>query len=147
MSLYLDNEFAIGLDPNHMAPLRLLNIAPPDLVIWRDAAVFYARGDMSRVGDGLPSWDWIWDTISIARLSLLNSLLAGLPSAWVYAHTPKRIGVKPNYAAEFYVYRAIMYQPILSGQEGTPIARAEMTMQTVKVTFVNGLDQSSGGYL
>ena len=147
MSLYLDDEHAIGLVPTKLAPLRLLGIATPDQVVWRDAAIYYTRGDMSRVGDGLPSWDWIWDVISMSRLSTILSLLSGQESAWIYAHTNRRIGTQPNPAAEFHIYRAMMYKPILAGQEGVPVARSTMAIQTVKLTFVNAVDQTTAGYL
>jgi hypothetical protein len=147
MSLYQDDEYAIGLTPTTLAPLRLLGVAVPDQIVWRDAAIYYVRGDNSRVGDGLPSWEWVWDVISISRLSSLLSLLAGQESAWVYAHTNQRTGVYPNAAAEFHIYKALMYKPILAGQEGVSIARAAISMQTVKLSFVNAVDQAGAGYL
>lgn len=147
MNLYESDEYAIGLTAATMAPLRLLNIAFPDQVVWRDAEIYYQRGDYSRVGDGLPSFEWIWDVISIARLSSLLSLLQNTDSAWVYVRTARRNGLMPNIQSEFVVTHSIMYRPIISGQEGEPIARSSMGLQTVKISFVSVELMTQYGYL
>ena len=139
MNLYSDDEYALGASVATMASLRLMDVAAPDQIVWRDAAVFYPRSDMSRVGDGLPSFDWIWDVISISRLAAITSLISGAESGHIYVHTNRRIGTAPNLAAEFGVYYAMMYKPVLSGQEGVSVARATISLQTVKLTFVNAV--------
>lgn len=131
-----DTAYAIGLTSSTLVKLRQAQLPPPDQVVMLPTAVNYVRGDASRVGDGYRSCQWIWDVISIERLSIflrLAGLAEGATSTTVYISTPLREGVynKPN----FRTYSTVMYKPLMTGKEGTPIARSPYAWQSVKVMF------------
>lgn len=131
-----DSAYAIGVDANSIVKLRRAEIPPPDQIVMAPTATVYTRGDASRVGDGYRSCQWIWDVISIEKLNnLLNiaGLTDGSHSASIYVVTDIRDGT--THQPTFKTYQAQMYKPILSGKEGTPIARSPYAYQTVKVTF------------
>ena len=144
-SFCADMEYGIGTTAAGIVALRLMYVPPPDQVIWKAAASYYARADLHRVGDGFASIEWIWDTISISRLSKILEFLGTADSVALYVQSDKRDGTYPNPAAAFRVFSAIMWKPILSGQEGTPLARSPYVMQTVKITFINTIELA--GYL
>jgi len=135
-----DFAYKIGLTATTMMLLSDMKLAPPDQVVWRPSAVHYPRADFSRVGDGFSSFDWIWDTISIARLSSLLKLLNGAESVRLYAVTDKRDGTYPNPRSAFSVFWATMWKPVLSGEEGVSVVKSPYVMQTVKVQFVNAIE-------
>ena len=139
------SNYQLGLVPTQMATLRNMRIAPPDQVVYRPASVYYVRSDFSRVGDGFASVEWVWDTISIARLSKILELLGGQEYVYLYVVTDKRMGLTPNPKAQFALFSAIMWKPILSGEEGVPVAKSPYVMQTVKLQFINMVEQA--GYL
>lgn len=131
-----DTAYAIGQSQSTMLRLRMAKIPPPDQVIMNPTAKMYVRGDASRVGDGYRSCQWIWDVISGEKLyNLLD--IAGLVSGdfykLVYIDTDLRDGT--THIPKLTTYSAIMYRPVLSGNEGTPIARSPYTYQSVKITF------------
>ena len=136
-----DTDFAIGNSAQYMLKLRLMNIPTPDQVIWRPGAITYVRADFSRVSDGYASIEWIWDSISSSSLSTLLSFLNGAMSADVYIISDKRDGTKPNPTPSFALFGAKMWKPILSGEEGVPIVRTPYAYQTVKMQFMNALEQ------
>ena len=130
-----DTLFKIGRTQAAMAPLRWLGIPVPDQIVYQSASVFYIRGDLSKVGDGYPVTSWVWDVLSNVALSKLLSFLDDNLSAHVYVHTDVRSGehLRPQFAT-FY---ATMWKPILSGQDGVPVARSPYATQTVQIRFVD----------
>ena len=133
----LDTDYKIGRLSNRLAPLRLMGIATPDQAIMQPASVYYTRADMSRVGDGYASCSLVWDMMSIERLATLLAFLDGKESNVVYIRTDLRDGLKPKAHDAFATYKATMWKPILSGQEGTPVARTPYVIQTVQIKFMN----------
>lgn len=140
-----DSNFAIGTSPAALITLRQLNISVPDQATFQRASVYYTAADMSRVGDGFPVASWIWDVISLVRLSSLLSFLDGKDSNTVYIRTDERDALNALPRNSFKVYQAIMWKPILSGQEGTPIVRTPYAIQSVQIRFVGMVEQI--GYL
>lgn len=145
MAYSLDTQFSVGLTPQHMITLFQMKIPPPDQVVYRPFATSYVRGDYSRVGDGFAMSEWIWDIISIVRLSKLLSFLGGAEFKDLYVVTDKRDGTYPNPRVAFALFAAKMWKPVLTGEEGVAVARSPYAMQTVKIQFVNLIEQS--GYL
>jgi hypothetical protein len=141
----LDSAYAIGLEPTQMVYLRQMNIAPPDQIVYKPAAVYYVRSDFSRVGDGFASVEWVWDMISISRLHNIISFLDGEDYASLYVLTDKRDGSYPNPRTSFGLFYATMWKPIITGEEGVFVARSPYVVQTVKLQFVNMVEMS--GYL
>ena len=140
-----DGQYAIGLTVDTMVPLLRLRVAVPDQVVYNSAAVHYVRGDGSRVGDGVSTLQWIWDTMSRNRLSKLLHYLGNEEYAQVYIVTDRRQGLFPLPVSEFMTFRATMWRPIMSGEDGVGIATSLYTFQTVRLTFVNLVEQP--GYL
>ena len=145
MAYSQDTQFSVGLTPQRMITLSQMKIAPPDQVVYRPYATAYVRGDYSRVGDGFASTDWIWDIISIVRLYKLLGFLGGADYKDLYVVTDKREGTFPNPRSAFALFYAKMWKPILTGEEGVAVARSPYAMQTVKIQFVNLIEQT--GYL
>jgi hypothetical protein len=83
--------------------------------------------------------------ISISRLSQILSFLGSADFAKVYIVTDKRDGTFPNPKISFGMFYATMWKPILSGDEGVFVVKSPYVAQTVKVTFVNLVEQL--GYL
>lgn len=144
-SWYDESNFKIGTAVDVLLSLRDMKVAPPDTVVWRPTAVSYVRSDFTRVGDGFASAEWIWDTISIARLSKILSFLAGEDWADVYIQTQKNDGTYPTPELEFGVFSAVMWKPTIGGNDGVQIVGSYRTMQTVRIQFVNLVEQT--GYL
>ncbi len=144
-SWYENSDFKISTDIDALISLRSMKIAPPDTVVWRPTAIAYVRSDFTRVGDGFASAEWIWDTITIARLSNLLSFLGGEEWASVYIQTHKNDGTYPTPELEFGVFSAIMWKPRIGGDDGIQIVGSYSTMQTVRIQFVNLVEQA--GYL
>lgn len=136
-----DTKFAIGESSSTLILLSDMKIPPPDQVIYNPASSYYVRADQSRVADGFPSVEWVWDTISISRLSLLLDFLDGEQYADVYIQTDKRDGTFPTPMSSFAVFSAIMLMPVLSGEEGVPVARSPYVMQTVQINFRKLIEQ------
>jgi hypothetical protein len=128
-----------------MISLKNLGIAPPDQVTYQPSSVVYVRGDMSRVGDGFAVVSWIWDTISIEKLSQLLKFVGSSTYANVFIQTDVRDGTHAVAENAFKVFSAMMWKPLLYGQEGVPIAKSPYVMQTVNIQFVNLVEQV--GYL
>jgi len=139
------SQYSIGITPTDLLALRDMHIAPPDQVVYRPASIYYVRGDMSRVGDGFAMCEWIWDAISLSRLSTILEFLDGDTYKDVYIVTDKRDGTFSNPDDSFALFYAKMWKPILSGEEGVSIARSPYALQTVKIQFVDLVEQS--GYL
>jgi hypothetical protein len=131
-----DFQYKIGATEEELVSLHLLKIPWPDQVIYSAASVYYPRSDMSRVGDGYASVSWIWDVISRTALATLLQYVGG-SSAVVYIQTDVRDGTIAKPSAAFSKFRCTMWMPILSGEEGTPIARSALGIQTVQIKFVN----------
>lgn len=132
-----DTDYRIGTAAADLVKLRDLGIAPPDQVIFQPAAVYYPRGDLSRVGDGYATVHWIWDMISIHKLANLLEFLDGADWANVYIYTDRRDGRFWSPSQAFNTYSAIMWWPLVFGREGTPVARSPYVMQTVDIQFKN----------
>lgn len=128
-----------------MISLHDLGIAAPDQVTFQPYSVVYARGDMSRVGDGVSTASWIWDIISIEKLSRLLSFLNGSTYAEMYIRTDIRDGTSSIASDAFKVFSATMWKPLLYGQEGVPVVKSPYALQTVNIQFVNLVEQV--GYL
>jgi hypothetical protein len=146
MSYLDDSSYKLGILPQDLISLRDMRIAAPDQVVYRSAATSYVRADFSRVSDGFTSVEWVWDMISISRLSTLLGFLNGADYINLYVQTDKRDGTFPNPRASFAVFYAMMWKPILSGEEGVSVVKSPYTMQTVKIQFVNMIEQA-GYYL
>ena len=140
-----DTDYQLGLSPTGVIPLSKLRLPEPDQVVYRPAAIYYVRSNFTRVSDGYVSTEWIWDTMSIGRLSKLLSFLAGEDYANVYLVTDKRDGTYPNPKVSFGMFSAIMWKPILSGDEGIHVAQSPYVVQTIKINFVHMVELS--GYL
>lgn len=140
-----DADYKIGLSVDALLPLRRLGVPDPDVPVGSEAAVYYARADGSRVGDGFTSVSWVYDVISRVSLYRLMQFLSGEDYAYVYVKTDIRDGENALPRQDFAVYYGIMYKPILSGQEGSPIARSAGAYQSVKIQFVDLVLQP--GYL
>lgn len=141
--LLQDMRYAIGTDPNNLSELNRMKVPWPDQIVFQPASSYYMRGDGTRVGDGYASATWIWDVISLQKLSYLLEYLNGEDWVRVYMRTDRRDGTYPNPRTAFAVYYGIMLKPILSGSEGVPLARSPYALQTVSITFKNLLIQTS----
>jgi hypothetical protein len=144
---YKDSLYKIGTDPLKLVTLKNLKIAAPDQVTYQPASTYYVRADMSRVGDGFAIATWIWDVISIERLSKLLAYLNGADYANVYIRTDMRDGTNAIAANAFRVFSAIMWKPLLFGQDGNAIVKTPYAMQSVKLQFVNLVELSQVYYL
>lgn len=136
-----NTNYQIGSTPTGLMSLRELNIPVPDQVVFRPMAAYYVRADFTRVGDGFASTDWIWDVLDLNSVYKLLSFLGGEESVALYVVTDKRDGTIPNPATAFGLYYSIMWKPIMSGEEGVPIARSQVALQTVRLRFVNMVEQ------
>jgi len=145
MNWYAETDYALGFDPHRMISLRDLKIAPPDQITYQDASVQYVRSDMSRVGDGYTILTWVWDTISSQRIARLSEFLQSKKSNIVYVRSDVRDGTYAVPSTAFKVYRATMWQPLLYGEEGSPVAKTARLYQTVQIKFVDAVVQV--GYL
>jgi hypothetical protein len=142
-----DTLYKIGTDPVHMPSLKQLGIAAPDQVTFQAASTYYVRGDMSRIGDGYALASWIWDIMSIERLSKLTSLLSGADYVNLYIRTDVRDGTHASAADAFKVYSAMLWKPLLFGEDGNPVVRTPYAMQSVKLQFVNLVEMVGPYYL
>jgi hypothetical protein len=133
----LDTDYKIGRSAGSMARLRDLGVAVPDQVIFQPASAFYMRADYSRVGDGYATAFWVWDMISLARLSNLLAYLDGGESASVYIYTDLRDGTNALPRNAFATYSCVMWKPLLHGPEGMPVAKSPYVVQTVQLRFIN----------
>jgi hypothetical protein len=141
-SWFDDTNYQIGTSPTTLLKLRDLSVPPPDQVIFRPAATYYVRADFKRVGDGFASADWIWDVLDLSSMYKLLSFLNGEDSVALYVVTDRRDGTIPNPKNAFELFYSIMWKPIMSGEEGTPIARSPYALQTVKLSFVHMVEQA-----
>lgn len=121
-------------DPALMS-FTMLKLPLPDQVVYREHAIYYPRADFSRVGDGYPSLTWVWDVLSDNKLSILLAVLDGAEYADVRVRTEARTGDYSNPTASMKTFDAVMLKPIVSGEEGIPVARSHLAMQTVTVQF------------
>lgn len=145
MNWYADTDYALGFDPHFMISLRDLHVAIPDQITYQDASVQYVRSDMSRVADGYTILTWIWDTISVPRIARVSEFLQGKKSNIVYVRSDVRDGTFAVPSKAFKVYRAMMWQPLLYGEEGSPVAKTARMYQTVQIKYVDAVVQV--GYL
>ena len=136
-----DTDFAIGLTLNSLVSLRLIGVGVPDQVTYQRASTYYTAANMSRIGDGFAVATWVWDVISVERLSKLLTFLGGENSASVYIRTDERDALHAQPHLSFKVYSAIMWKPVLSGQEGTPIVRSPYALQSVQIKFLGMVEQ------
>jgi hypothetical protein len=132
----LTEEYQIrrSTDPA-MVPFTRLKLPLPDQTIYREHAKYYLRADQSRVGDGFPTLTWVWDILTDNKLSILLGFLDGNDYADVRVRTEARLGTTANAEVSFLTFDAVMLKPILSGQEGVPVARSHTALQTVSVNF------------
>lgn len=145
MSYCEDIGYQIGLAPTEMTTLKNLGVPPPDQVVYKPSGIYYVRSDFHRVGDGYASCEWTWDVISLARLYKLVDFLDGEESANIYIVTDKRDATFPNPEASFGLFSAIMWKPVITGEEGVFVAKSPYAIQTVKVQFVYMVELA--GYL
>ena len=131
-----DFQYALGVDPENIATLRRMMIPIPDQVIYSPASIYYVRSDQTRVGDGHANIAWIWDVISRDKLAVLLEPMGGADYLYTYVKSDKRDGEHALPEEGYSIFYAIMYRPILSGKEGTPIARSPKAYQSVKIQFV-----------
>lgn len=140
-----DTDYKIGSALSNLVPLRMMNISVPDQVTYRPASIYYVRADLTRIGDGFTSVTWVWDMMSYDRISKLLSFLSFGDYGYVFIKTDIRDGTIAQPRNAFKVYNATMWKPILSGEEGVPVARSPYVLQTVQLKFVNLVEQI--GYL
>lgn len=140
-----ERDYGIGTTPQGIVSLKLLHVPLPDQVVYQPAAAFYQRADFSRVGDGFASIQWIWDVISLSSLYKLLEFVGSETYANLYIQSDVRDGTYPNPASSFKVFSAVMWKPILTGQEGVSVVRTAKAYQTVKIAFMNVIEQA--GYL
>ena len=140
-----DFQYAIGADPNNLSTLKRMKVPIPDQVIYAPASLYYVRADGTRVGDGFASLGWIWDVISRENLAILLEILGGDDYVYTYVKSDKRDG---NYALPeegYDIFYSILWRPILSGNEGVPIARSPVSYQSVRLQF--RVLSAASGYL
>jgi hypothetical protein len=140
-----DSLYKIGSSLSNLIPLKNLGLAAPDQVTYQPASSYVVRADMTRVGDGFTIATWIWDIISIERMSQLLAYLNGADYANVYIRTDIRDGTHAIAANAFKVFSAIMWKPLLFGQDGNAVVRSPYALQSVKIQFVNLIEIA--GYL
>lgn len=131
---YRSTNYQVGLTADTLVSLRDMDIPIPDQVVFHPAARHYQRADYTRVSDGFPFVEWIWDILSIDRLMTLLEFLEDAEYNDVYVRTDVRDGTQIVSEA-FQTYTAVMLKPILSGQEGVHVARSPRALQTVKIVF------------
>jgi hypothetical protein len=147
MSYCDDSLYKIGADPSNLISLKDLGVAAPDQVTFQKGSIYYVRADISRVGDGYSIATWIWDVISIDRLAKLLQFLNDEDYVELYIRTDKRDGTFARPANAFRVFSAMMWKPILAGDEGNSIVRSPRSMQSVQLKFVNLIEMSTEYYL
>jgi hypothetical protein len=130
-----NNQYALGIDPNNLPTLKRMLVPIPDQVIFAPASLYYTRSDGTRVGDGYMSAGWIYDIISINKLNVLLQPLEGEDYAYLYMVTEARDASFALAELSFKMYYAILWKPILSGNEGVPVARSATALQSVKLQF------------
>jgi len=140
-----EKDYRIGLSftsatNNALMRLRDLGVPPPDQVIYKPFTVFYTRGDLSRVGDGVPLIEWTWDVIALQEFSTLQKIIWVADTttpykANVYIRSDIRTGVYPSPVIGFRYFVATAWRPIVYGEEGHPVAKSAWSMETVKLTF------------
>lgn len=140
-----DSDYKIGEALSKLVPLSYLGIAAPDQVTYRPASVYYVRSDLSRIGDGFSTVTWVWDMMSIINMSKLLSYLGTADYVSLYIKTDVRDGTYNKPSLAFKVYSCIMWKPILSGEEGVPVAKSPYVLQTVQLKFIDLVEQV--GYL
>lgn len=136
---YQDHHYMLGTSQTTMASLQQLRIPLPDTVTGAKASTFYIRTDMHRVGDGFAYFSWVWDIISREALSVIYSMLGDADSVTVYVRTNIQDSVSPSPSLDFHTYSAIMYRPIMTGDDGTPVARSQYSYQSLKLQFVDAV--------
>lgn len=137
--------FAIGHTPQTLVYLHQMGIPMIDQPIFNPHAVYVQRADGTRVGHGYAACQWIWDVISGSALSQLLEFIGDNDYAYVYIRTKEDKGLTVQPAEAFKVYYALMYRPIINGQEGVPIARSPYAYQSVQIQFHRLMEQP--GYL
>jgi hypothetical protein len=140
-----DSLYKIGSSLSNLIPLKDLGLAAPDQVTYQPASSYTVRADMTRVGDGFIIATWIWDIISIDRMSQLLAYLNGADYVNIYIRTDKRDGTHAIAANAFKVFSAIMWKPLLFGQDGNAVVKSPYALQSVKLQFVNLVEIA--GYL
>lgn len=134
MNIVEEYKIRRSTDPDLMSFERL-KLPPPDQVVFREYGLVYVRADHSRVGDGYPSLTWVYDVISRANLYKFVALLGGEDYASVRIRTDTRDAEHAGVETSFKIFDAVMWKPVLSGQEGTSIARSDLAFQTVSINF------------
>lgn len=134
MSVFDEYQIRRAADPAMMS-LGRLSLPVPDQVVFREYALVYVRADLSRVGDGYSSLTWVYDVLTRAHINSFVSLLGGANYASVRLRTDTRDGEYAGVTASFKLYDAVMWKPVLSGQEGISIARSDVAFQTVSINF------------
>ena len=130
-----DFQYAIGDNPNNLSTLRRMGIPIPDQVIYSPASLYYVRSDGTRVGDGYQTVEWIWDVISRQKIAILLEIMNGQDYHYTYVKSDRRDGDYALPEIGYSIWYAIMWRPILSGQEGVPIARSPVSYQSVRLQF------------
>lgn len=134
-----DTDYRIGRTADDLVKLKDLDISVPDQVLFQPAASYHVRGNLTRVGVGAATVLWVWDMISLYKLAGLLEFLDGEDNADVYIFTDRRDGRYHNPSEAFSTYSALMWWPLVFGQEGVPVARSPYVMQTVKIQFKNAI--------
>lgn len=138
-TLYFD--YRVGVTSSNMLRLRDMGIPAPDQVLYRPYAESYLRGDNSRVGDGEPMIEWVWDIKAIHELSKLVQMWFSTQTTTfadnVFIKSDLRDGQFPEPQLSFKVFDCTVWRPELFGPDGTPVARSSKAIQTVRFQFIN----------
>lgn len=133
-----DYDYAIGNSVTTLLKLAHLKVPMPDLVTYDSASTRYNLANAARVADGYAWTEWIWDIISLPHTqTLLEFLGSSSYKQNVYIRTTRSTGDYATPSASYEVFSCIMLRPILSGQEGTLVARSPYNIQNFKLRFVD----------
>lgn len=134
-------DLQAGLTASTMMSLADLAISAPDQIIFKPFSDSYIRGDLTRVGDGASSIEWIWDVMAQVELATLNNIFFSTDTltfkVLVNIRSPKRIGTKAGAAEQLQDFTATVWRPEVFGPEGTPVVRSVKATQAVMFQFTN----------
>lgn len=133
----LDTQYKLGLTVASIATFAQLGIPKPDQVVFQKAAVYYAKANFHRTADGYPTLMMTWDILSLRAVNALRYFLQNKISNTVYVYTDARDGATPRPQQGFALYKAIMWESVLAGQEGTPVARSPYAVQSFQAKFMH----------
>lgn len=133
-------DYRFGMASDELLRLADMGIPAPDQPLYKPFQETVVRGNLTRVGVGVPSIDWVWDIISLAEINRIIAL--AFPSitttyATVYIRTNYSTGDFGGPKSSFEYFSATLWRPYLAGQDGTPITRTNKAFQSLRLQFLN----------